>query len=106
MAITSNIGGVLKRLETVHANVGGVVKNFSAVFANVNGTLKKIFLTRTTRGYFALVIPQARRPEAEPISAIIIPRLSEWIFPVQKRCPTDAEVTPQAEHFLLRQTVK
>lgn len=43
MAITSNIGGVLKRLETVQANVGGVVKNFHTVFANVSGALKKIF---------------------------------------------------------------
>ena len=43
MAITSNVGGVLKKLETVHANVSGTLKNFNTVTANVSGTLKKIF---------------------------------------------------------------
>lgn len=43
MGITSNVSGVLKKLETVHASVSGTLKNLNLIHANVSGVLKKIF---------------------------------------------------------------
>lgn len=43
MSITANVGGVLKKLETIHANVSGVLKKLETAHANVSGTLKTIF---------------------------------------------------------------
>lgn len=42
MAITSNVGGILKKLETVHTNVSGTLKELNTIHANVSGTLKLI----------------------------------------------------------------
>lgn len=42
MAITTNIGGVLKTLSAVHSNVNGVLKTLNTVYANAGGALKQI----------------------------------------------------------------
>lgn len=43
MAVTSNIGGVLKKLETIPVNIGGTLQNLDIVYTNVSGVLKEIF---------------------------------------------------------------
>lgn len=43
MSITANVGGVLKKLETIFVNVGGALHNLDTVYANVSGALKPIF---------------------------------------------------------------
>lgn len=43
MAITSNVGGVLKQLNPIYANVNGTVKTLNTVHTNVGGTLKQIY---------------------------------------------------------------
>lgn len=42
MAITSNVGGVLKTLNTISTNVGGIQKALNVVYSNVGGALQQI----------------------------------------------------------------
>lgn len=42
MAITSNVGGVLKTLQTIHSSVGGTLKELQTIHSSVGGTLKQI----------------------------------------------------------------
>lgn len=46
MGITTNVGGVIKTLNTIPTNVGGVQKALNVVYSNVGGILQQIYSSK------------------------------------------------------------